>query len=232
VLAGCSRPPCRGDFSFQFCAQRHFGPERRLHRAAAERRRWASPPSHLDLHHRLPGLVSPGSATAELSPLASRLFARPGELYRRVMLYQKRRGTGWRSCSLLPLGRCRSAKSQIVCPLRSPRSRISGGGSVSPIGPHPPPARSLVFAPSHLHSGRRPTLAAADRPVWAIFHVSVCHPLVLVHTPLLAGRRLSVAVGPHNNARLVTPYYTDASDIPAREKLYTILGQPPSQPHH
>jgi hypothetical protein len=62
--------------------------------------------------------------------------------------------------------------------------------------PHPPPARSLVFAPSHPHSGRRPTSAAADRPVWAIFYVSVCHPLVLVHPPLLAGRRLSVAVGP------------------------------------
>jgi hypothetical protein len=87
-----------------------------------------------------------------------------------------------------------------VCPLHSPRSRISGGGRVSPIGPHPPPARSLVFAPSHLHSGRRPTSAAADRPLAAIFHLSVCRPSVAVHTPLLAGRRLSVTVERHLQA--------------------------------
>jgi hypothetical protein len=105
-----------------------------------------------------------------------------------------RRGTGWRSCSLVPLGRCRSAKSQSVCPLHSPRLRSRAAGAW-PERPHPPPARSLVFAPSHPYPGCRPTSAAADRPVWAIFHVSVCHPLVAVHTPLLAGRRLSVAVG-------------------------------------
>jgi hypothetical protein len=183
------------------CAERRLGSHSRTLRAAADASRWASPPSHLDLHHRLPGLVSLGSATAELSPLASRLFARPGELYRRVMLYQKRRGTGWRSCSLLPLGRCRSAKSQIVCPLRSPRSRISGGGSVSPIGPHPPPARSLVFAPSHLHSGCRPTSAAADRPVAAIFHVGVCRPFALFRASFSPGGRLSFTVRRHQNSQ-------------------------------
>jgi hypothetical protein len=94
----------------------------------------------------------------------------------------------------VPLGRCRSAKSQSVCPLHSPRLRSRAAGAW-PERPHPPPARSLVFAPSHPHPGCRPTSAAADRPVRAIFHASVCHPLVAVHTPLLAGRRLSVTVG-------------------------------------
>jgi hypothetical protein len=34
----------------------------------------------------------------------------------------------------------------------------------------------------------RPTLAAADRPVWAIFHLVVCQPSVAVHAPVPAGR--------------------------------------------
>jgi hypothetical protein len=40
----------------------------------------------------------------------------------------------------------------------------------------------------------RPTLAAADRPVWAIFHLDVCRPLVAAHTVVLVGR-LSFSVG-------------------------------------
>jgi hypothetical protein len=36
---------------------------------------------------------------------------------------------------------------------------------------------------------------AADRPLAAIFHHSVCRPLVAAHTALLDGRRLSATVG-------------------------------------
>jgi hypothetical protein len=41
----------------------------------------------------------------------------------------------------------------------------------------------------------RPTPAAADRPLAAIFHVGVCRVLVAVYTGALIGRRLSVTVG-------------------------------------
>jgi hypothetical protein len=38
----CSRPPCRGDFPFQYDAQWRLGPQRRTRRAAAERHRSAA----------------------------------------------------------------------------------------------------------------------------------------------------------------------------------------------
>jgi hypothetical protein len=41
VLAGCSRPPCRGDFSFQQRAQRQPGLHSRTRWAAADAGRWA-----------------------------------------------------------------------------------------------------------------------------------------------------------------------------------------------
>jgi hypothetical protein len=49
-------------------------------------------------------------------------------------------------------------------------------------------------------------MRAADRPVAAIFHFSTVPNSASAHTPVLGGRRLTLAVGAQSILRLLTPY--------------------------
>jgi hypothetical protein len=62
VLAGCSRPPCCCDFSFQYNAQRHLSLHRGPRRAAADAGRWAGGFLGLLLHFACAARTSTGNA--------------------------------------------------------------------------------------------------------------------------------------------------------------------------
>jgi hypothetical protein len=163
----CSRPPCLGDFSRQRMPPAGDGPHSTTRRAAAERRRWAGGSRCLLLQFGSSALAASCSAGATVPDTNRarhlRSSARRGCpasercLFTRVAYAPPSRGLALRHClhgspRLILAVHIRDRAPPKSLPLmRADRRRP----------PLPP----------------RPTPAAADRPVAAIFHASLCRPL-------------------------------------------------------
>jgi hypothetical protein len=178
VLAGCSRPPCRSDFSPRW-QQNAFlfyslllGGRRLTHAvglAAFSSTYSSSPPERSPLRAALVN-VSTRHTTAHVISTRRpppRSCQPPCVLHsRRVCFAVARLGasplparlTTAHSCRARPCLCAAKGVAQVCADRRRP--------------PLPP----------------RPTPAAADRPLAAIFHHTVCRPLVAAHTAVLVGR--------------------------------------------
>jgi hypothetical protein len=160
----CSRPPYPGDFSFQYNAQRQLGPHSRTRRAAADASRWAG--GFLGL------LLQFGSSTHTASCSAQEPLCSSHNRARHL-------------CSsarlLAPAShRCLFTRAAYAPPSRGSALRRWSHGSPRLILAVHTRDRALPKSLPLMRADRtwpplppRPTPAAADRPLAAIFHVGV-----------------------------------------------------------